>query len=118
MSFLGKVQARCPKGCEPWDAEIWSFVNGGKDEPLRETLLAGDLNLVVCPECSTMFYPEATVIYYDAPAEILAFVLPEAYKSEEPRWRAKMEEDYSQMKKILGDDGAASLEPKIYFGMD
>jgi hypothetical protein len=137
MSFLGKVQARCPNGCRPRDVEIWSFIDGGRDGSLRESLLAGDLNLVSCEECGKVFYPEATVIYYDAAAKMLAFVFPESYRSEETLWREKMREDYAQMKKILpgknpaapgagdapGTAGAehdlpAVLEPRIYFGID
>lgn len=119
MSFQGKVRTQCPKKCEPWDADVWSFVNAGKDGALREALLAGDLNLVSCPECGDLFYPESTVIYYDAPAELLVFILPESFRAEEQRWRKKMEEDYEQMKKILGEDrGPTRLEPRVQFGMD
>lgn len=119
MSFQGKVRTQCPKGCEPWDADVWSFVDAARDERLREAVAAGELNLVSCPECGGLFYPEATVIYYDGLAEMLAFILPEAYRSEEPRWRLKMEKDYEQMKQVLGPSvGPAKLTPKIYFGMD
>src|SRR5581483_8988271 len=119
MSFQGKVRAKCPRHCEEWDADVWTFVDGGKEESLREALLAGDLNLVSCPECGGLFYPEATVIYYDAGSELLAFVLPESYRAEEDLWRAKMAEDYEQMRKLLGESaGPARLEPRVYFGME
>jgi len=119
MSFQGKVRAKCPRQCDEWDADVWTFIDGGKDEGLREALLAGDLNFVSCPECGGLFYPEATVIYYDAGRGLLAFVLPETYRAEESRWRGKMAEDYEQMRKLLGDAaGPARLEPKIYFGME
>ena len=118
MSFRGKVRARCPNGCEPRDVEIWSFIDGGRDGPLRESLLAGDLNLVSCEECGGVFCPEATVVYYDAAAKLLAFVFPESYRSEETRWRKKMDEDYAQMQKIITGGGPAALEPRIFFGID
>src|SRR5208282_1471867 len=118
MSFQGKARVRCPSGCDPRDVQIWSFVNGGEDSLLRESLLAGDLNLISCEECGAIFHPEATVVYYDAEAEILAFVLPESYRSEEALWRKKMDEDHVQMRKILPQDGLISVEPRIYFGMD
>lgn len=118
MSFLGKVQARCPKGCQPRDVEIWSFINGGADSSLRESLLAGDLNLVSCEECGAIFYPEATVVYYDAAAKFLAFAFPESYRHEEALWRKKMEEDYTAMRQILPGTSPAAIEPQIYFGID
>lgn len=118
MSFLGKVQARCPNGCEPQHVEIWSFVDAGRDPALRETLIGGDLNLIRCESCGTIFYPEATVVYYDAEAKILAFVFPESHRSEEARWRKKMEEDYEQMRKILPEAKGVAVAPQIYFGID
>jgi hypothetical protein len=117
MSFMGKVQARCPGGCEPRDVEIWSFVNGGKDPELRDSLMAGDLNLISCEQCGNVYFPDAAVVYYDAPAELLAFVFPESYRTEEARWRKKMEEDYAQMQSAL-PERPVTLEPKIYFGME
>lgn len=117
MSFKGNVKAQCPKGCETFDADVWSFVRG-EDIRLREGLLAGDLNLLICPECGAYFYPESTLIYYDAPAELLVFILPEAYKAEEAMWREKIKKDYVQMKEVIAGDVMIKEVPVIYFGLE
>ncbi len=117
MSFKGEIMARCPGECEPVEVEVWSFVRGDQDEPLRESLLAGDLNLLVCENCGRVFSPEATVVYFDPREEFLAFIFPEMYRSEEERWRAKMHDDFEELRGIDGTEGAFSCEPLLFFGM-
>lgn len=117
MSFKGAVRARCPKGCEESDYEVWSFVRGDQDEDLRESALAGDLNLVRCAECAQVFFPEAPFVYYDLRAELIAFVFPESYRGDEVRWRAKMREDYEQMRASMGEELKSMGEPLVLFGL-
>ena len=49
MSFKGVIEARCPRGCESFETEIWSFIHGRRSPELRETAQAGELNLLLCP---------------------------------------------------------------------
>jgi hypothetical protein len=118
MSILGKVEARCPNGCQARDVEIWSFINGDQDSTLRESLLAGDLNLISCDECGGVFYPESTVVFYAAKSKMLAFVFPESYRGEEDRWHRKMEEDFAEMQKIIPLTNGLVIKPQLYFGID
>ena len=82
MALRGMIEAKCPKNCTPFETEAWSFIRGDKDETLREGILAGELNLLVCEECRSVFYPEAAVVYCDPVAELLVFSFPESYKAE------------------------------------
>ncbi len=116
MSFLGRVEGRCPAGCEAGEFEVWSFVRGDLDDGLRLALLAGELNLVMCDGCSQPFFPDATLIYSDPRVRLLAFVFPESYKADEPKWRAKMAEDFAVMRGTLGPEMPLDCEPEIYFG--
>ena len=116
MSFLGRVEGRCPDGCEAGEFEVWSFVRGDVDDGLRLALLAGELNLVMCEGCGKPFFPDATLIYSDPRSGLLAFVFPESFKSDEPKWRAKMAEDFAVMRTTLGPNMPLSAQPEIYFG--
>lgn len=115
---MGAIETRCPKGCEPFQADAWSFVDGAKSEALREAVLAGELNLLACPECGALFFPDVTFVYQDAGRELLAFVFPEGYKAQEARWRAKMGEDFAAMRGVLSRDLPAGLEPHLFFGIE
>jgi hypothetical protein len=116
MSIKGVIEARCPKGCEPFETEVWSFIHGDRSPELRQAVAAKECNLLFCPACGDAFFAEAPYIYLEASAEILFFVFPASYRAEEPRWRRKMAEDFQALKRALGDNLPLDLEPEICFG--
>jgi len=116
MSIKGLADVRCPGGCENEPAEVWSFVRGDEDPELRETLLAGELNLLLCERCGRPFYAETVVVYLDEAARLLAFIFPESYRADEARWRGKMGEDFARLRAALPK--AALEEPRIIFGFE
>lgn len=117
MSFKGRIEARCPDGCEPFGTEVWSFVNGSQSEDLRQAVLFRELNLLLCPHCERPFFPEATYVYYEPDLELLAFVMPESYREKEGYWRGKMHEDFLSYREVL-KDLPVNLEPEVFFGSD
>lgn len=116
MSFKGEIEARCPRGCEPFTTEVWSFIRGDQSPELRDAVLWRECNMVLCPSCDAAFFPETSYIYYEPPAEIMAFVFPESYRDKEEFWRAKMHEDFVTVKESLGSIIAITQEPEIFFG--
>lgn len=118
MSFQGCAEVRCPNGCPPVEVPVWSFVRGDEESSLRESLLAGELNLILCEACGQVFYPEVPVVYVDGSAELVAFIFPESYRAEEERWRRKMAEDFGQMRAALGDRAPLAGEPLLFFGLE
>lgn len=118
MSFQGTIQAECPKCGDEFETPIWSFVHGGKDEALRDQAKAAECNLLLCPSCGEAFLPEASWIYFEPGAELLAFVLPESWRAEEEKWREKMRADFEQMRGVFGEEASLDLEPIVFFGPD
>lgn len=118
MALRGEVEAKCPRGCGEMDAEVWSFVRGDKDLELKEALMAGELNLLICDECGQPFYADVPVVYADPKSELLVFSFPESFRKEEARWRRKMHEDYGEMRKLLSDDSSLAVEPELVFGIE
>lgn len=118
MSFKGEIETQCPKGCEPFETEIWSFIRGDSSPALREALLAREMNLLLCPSCDAAFFPEEPYVYFEPQAEILAFVFPESFRDREDYWRKKMGEDFTTMKTALGPELPIAQEPEIFFGLE
>lgn len=118
MSLKGVIEAKCPNGCEPFEAELWSFIRGDTDPDLRLSLKAREINLIMCDACGKAFFPEEPYIYHEPPAELLAFVFPESFRPKEAFWREKMQKDFDQMRAVLGKSLPPSLEPIILFGVD
>ena len=116
MSIKGVIEAKCPKGCEPFESEVWSFINGGRSPELREAVAAQECNLLLCPACGAAFFAEAPYIYFEPADDILFFVFPASFQAEEPRWRKKMAEDFLEFKKAMGDKLPLGQEPEICFG--
>lgn len=118
MSFKGSLEARCPKGCEPFETEVWSFIRGDQSPELREAVLWRECNLLLCPQCGGAFFPDASYIYFEPDADMLAFVFPESYREKADYWRGKMHEDFLVMKEKLAGELALVDEPEIFFGQD
>jgi hypothetical protein len=118
MSFKGEIEAKCPGGCEPFEAEVWSFIRGDRSVELRDAILARECNLILCPSCNKAFIPEEPYVYFEPQRELLAFVFPESYREKEQFWREKMASDFVQMKETLGDEISLDLEPEIFFGIE
>lgn len=118
MSFKGVVEARCPKGCEPFETEVWSFINGSDSPDLRELVAANECNLLLCPGCGEPFFPETPYIYFEPRAEILAFIFPASWREREGDWRQKMRDDFEALKGALGAKLPVDIEPDVYFGCE
>lgn len=118
MSLKGKISARCPKGCDEFETEVWSLIRGDADDALRQTVIAGELNLLLCPSCGSPFFAAEPVVYLDARAELLAFVLPESYRERADYWEEKMRADYDVLKGAFGEDVRLEAEPQIFFGFE
>ncbi|MBI5200983.1 MAG: hypothetical protein HY925_05305 [Elusimicrobia bacterium] len=117
MSFTGQIDAKCPGCSESGDFEIWSFVRGDLDETLRERIKGGELNVLECPNCGRLFYPETSWVYAEPPKDLLAFVFPEGYREEADKWRAKMREDFEKMRPVTEKLGLHE-EPLVFFGAE
>lgn len=115
MSIPGTIEAKCPGCGEDNEFEIWSFVRGDQDEALRDRLKGGELNVLECPDCGRLFYPETPWVYADPGQDLVAFVFPESFAAEEARWRAKMGEDFERMRPVTGKMGLTE-EPILFFG--
>jgi len=118
MSLRGRIVAKCPNGCEPFDGELYSFIRGDTDANLRLQIKARECNMLLCDECEKPFFPEEPYIYFEPAAELLAFVFPESFRPKEKFWREKMHADFEEMRRVLAEKFPLTVEPVIFFGVD
>jgi len=116
-SISSTASVTCACG-EEFDAEVWSFVHGEKDEELCEALLGGELNLVFCPKCGTYFHYETPVVYFDRSRDLLVFILPLSYQEKKDEWAKKMREDFELLRSRLLGELKISSAPLTVFGME
>ncbi|MFA6433872.1 MAG: CpXC domain-containing protein [Elusimicrobiales bacterium] len=116
MSIKGVFKAECPSCNERFDADFWTVIRGDRDENLKEAIMSGEFDLLMCPSCSNVFPCEETFIYMDPEKELLVFVMPESYLKEKEKWLEKMRLDYETLKGSCGEEGLFVFEPQYYFG--
>lgn len=116
MSIKGVFKAECPACHERFDADFWTVVRGDRDPALKEALISGEFDLLMCPSCSGVFPCEETFIYLDPEKELLVFVMPESYLKEKEKWLGKMRLDYDALRESFVKEGVFVFEPQYYFG--
>lgn len=113
----GRVEAQCPNGCNPFEAEVWTMIDLVQQPELKDRLLSGELNLLLCDQCHRHFYHEQMIVVHDPASELLAFVFPSFFESEKDKWAAKMREDYARIREA-DRAGRLDYEPVLFFGLE
>jgi hypothetical protein len=116
MSIKGSFKAECPFCGERFDADFWTVIRGDRDSALKEALISGEFDLLMCPRCSKIFPCEEMFIYLDPGKELLVFVLPAGYLKEKDRWLEKMRCDHEVIKASFAKENILAVEPLYYFG--
>ena len=84
MSRSTNYTLTCPCG-EVFDSPVYEYVNISKDPQLLYTVLAGLLNVSVCPACGRRSAISRPFIYSDSAHNLLAYVYPRNDVPEEAR---------------------------------
>jgi hypothetical protein len=71
------IQLTCPNCRTPFRAQVFTLVDVGKQPELKNYLLAGQLNLAVCPNCGTPVMIAAPLIYHDRAKQLLLVHFPQ-----------------------------------------
>ena len=108
----------CPNGCEPFEADRWSFVNAAQNPELKDAVLGGELNLFCCPQCSAFFHGDNDLIYVDERAGLLVFVFSDKNRANKAQLLEKMEHDYAQLKDTLFKKMNLDFGPICVFGLE
>jgi len=118
VATKSSMRIDCPSCGESFDADFWTVVRGDRDTGLKEAIISGEFDLLMCPRCRGVFSHEETFIYLDTEKEILAFVMPSSYSGESEKWTAKMREDYEAVRPTLFQGQPVDHEPRCLFGID
>jgi hypothetical protein len=69
-----RVQIRCQSCQAPYTVPVWTFVDVGVQPELKSLLLAGQMNMAVCPNCGVGGMLSTPMAYHD-PAKKFFFTL-------------------------------------------
>ena len=116
MSIDGTYKAECPFCGERFDADFWTVIRGDRDHKLKEAIIGGECDLLMCPACSGVFACEETFIYLDPGMELMVFVIPEARSGEKEGLLEKMRLDYEAFRKSHAEGADVDFPPLYHFG--
>src|SRR3954449_7662785 len=71
------VQMACPSCRTPMRAQVFTLVDVGRQPELKNYLLAGQLNVAVCPKCGTTAMIAAPLIYHDPAKQLFLVHFPQ-----------------------------------------
>src|SRR5919197_1993977 len=71
------IQLTCPNCRAPVRAQVFTLVDVGRQPELKNYLLAGQLNLAVCPNCVTPAMIAAPLIYHDPAKQLFLVHFPQ-----------------------------------------
>lgn len=117
MATKGVFRVECPHCGDGFDADFWTVVRGDRDQDVKELILSGEFDILMCPKCETMFQHEEPFLYIDPGRDILAFVMPESYRDKKDEWIARMEGDYAPVRATLAAGQGVTGEPLYFFGL-
>ena len=76
MSSTAPMQVKCPVCQQPFTMQLEQIVDVGSDPAAKNRLLAGQLNLAVCPNCGNGGMLDAPLLYHDPAHEMLLTYMP------------------------------------------
>src|SRR5260370_34033102 len=118
MSSFNELDVTCEECGEEFKGTVWTAVHAKQDPELKEVLLGGELNLVMCPECSHVAYQDHFVLYQDPAAELVAYVYPARQQGEAETLRPMMLNGFRQAQEVYEPKKRLNYEPILLFGLE
>ncbi|WP_428897817.1 CpXC protein [Parelusimicrobium proximum] len=117
-SIKAASTAECVNCKESFDVDNWSLIDAVDSPELQEAALCGELNLVLCPHCASMFYYDTDFLYVDYRTGLLAFVFSEKNRENADKLKKKMKGDFELIKDMFSKERNLPSEPVYIFGLE
>jgi hypothetical protein len=117
MTISNLEEIKCPKG-HTFQAQLVSAISVSDNYELKEALIAGEINLVTCPDCGQMFYAECFILYHDSQNELISFVYPLSFQDQATQCMAKMKKEFKLALENFNDKDKITYEPILLFGIE
>jgi hypothetical protein len=114
LTKFNEIRCNCDETLNP---ELISSVNAVQNPELKESILAGEFNLVRCDSCFEYFHADVFVLYIDIPQEIIAFIHPASEEKNRVALEEKMMLDFTAVAGGMKNGKDIGFEPMIFFGM-
>jgi len=117
MSTYNELDITCKDCGEIYKGIVWTAVHAGHDPELKEILLGGELNLLMCPQCSRVAYQDHFVLYQEPAAEMVAYIYPQSQQNDEEFLRATTLANYKEAQAVYKPIERKEYDPLLVFGL-
>lgn len=122
MTARQSARLVCSKCQNQFSTELWASINVTLEPQLKDRLLAGDVNVVDCPQCHTSSYVAIPFIYHDMEKQLFIYAMPEKLFKKDEVVRSAIKENSQQtwreFAEGLSEEEAEYLRtPRVVYGL-
>jgi len=118
MSAFNEIDITCEECGEDFKGSIWTAINAGEDPELKDLLLGGELNLVLCTSCSKASFQEQFLLYQEPALELVAYVYPPNREADADDLRDFMKSGFSEAQEVYEPKKRLTYGPILMFGLE
>lgn len=118
MSTFNEIDVTCEECAEEFTGTIWTAVHAQEDPELKDILLGGELNILMCPKCSRAAYQDHFVLYQDPAAELIAYIYPPNQAVEADFLHKAMRTSFLDAQQVYPLKERKEYEPILVFGLE
>jgi hypothetical protein len=118
MSTFNDIDITCEKCAHEFRGTIWTAIHAKQDPELKDILLGGELNMVMCPECAYVAYHDHFVLYQDPSAELVAYVYPESEQPRADELKVMVKKGFEDAQSVFTKGKRITYEPALIFGLE
>jgi hypothetical protein len=117
VSTHNDIDITCANCGEDFRGAVWTAVHAAQDPELKDLLLGGELNMVMCPSCGNVAYQDHFVLYQDPSAQMVAYVYPLSGRAREGELHRAMMDGFKEAQAVYPENERKSYGPKLFFGL-
>src|SRR5438552_3227602 len=118
MSRFNILDITCENCAEEFKGTVWTAVHAGQDPELKELLLGGELNILMCPLCAHPAYQDHFVLYQEPAAELIAYIYPPSQEANREFLENSMMTNFREVQKSYLPRDRQGYDPIIVFGLE
>ena len=118
MSAYNDLDITCEQCGEEFRGTVWTAIHAGVDPELKDLLLGGELNMVMCPKCSHVAFQDHFLIYQEPADELVAYVYPENQEENREELRLMMLKGFREAQEGFEPKARLNYEPVLFFGLE
>lgn len=118
MSAINDIDVTCDNCGEIFPGTIYTAIHAKLDPELKDLMLGGELNILMCTFCAHLFFYDHFLLYQDPASEVIAYIYPEKEREHLADLHKSMLLSYKEAQSALEPKDRNAYEPILIFGLE